>query len=74
MRGLSIHSSCCQIRGMVPAVTPAPLFSLDHSQEVAILPYQSSLAAIVTRSQRWRDALDTRPPKFPPHGIFVLRI
>jgi hypothetical protein len=74
MRAISMHPSCCQIRGTVPALTPAPPFSLDHSQQSAIIPYTSSLAAFVTRGNVWRDAFETQPPKFPPGGIFVLRI
>ena len=74
MRGISMNPSCCQIRGTVPAVAPAPPFSLDHSQQSAIVPYTSSLAAFVTRSNAWRDAFEIQPPKFPPGGIFVLRI
>jgi len=73
-RGISMHPSCCQIRGTIPALTPAPPFSLDHSQQPAIVPYTSSLAAFVTRGHDGRDASETQPPKFPPGGIFVLRI
>jgi len=74
MHAISMHPSCCQIRGSVPAVVPAPPFSLDHSQQPTLVPYTSSLASFVTRSSAWRDTLEARPPKFPPGGIFILRI
>ena len=71
---IGADSSCCQIHGKTPAVTPAQPYSSVQSQELAYVPRQSGIESPAASGTGYQNALETPPPKFPPGGSFSLRI
>jgi hypothetical protein len=68
------NSSCCQAKGENPAVPSVPPYSVGQSQKLAFVAHDAGLdlraipgpASIVT--------IESPPLKFPPGGVFALRI
>jgi hypothetical protein len=71
---MGADSSCCQIHGKTPAVTPVPQYSPVQSQELAYGPHQAGEESPANPGSGYRNALETPPPKFPPGGAFALRL
>jgi len=66
--------SCCQTYQQNAAVATAPLYSLQHSQKMALGSLQDGLQLPAFSGTTPGDAFDTPPLKFPPGGAFALRI
>lgn len=71
---MGADSSCCQIQGNNPAVTPVPPFSVGHPQKLAVIAHQAGLELPAAPGGGYGNALETPPLKFPPGGAFALRI
>lgn len=71
--GMCVSSSCCQVQGTSPAVTPVLPFSVGHSLKLAVLAHQAGFELPAAAGASYGNALDTAP-KFPPGGSFALRI
>jgi hypothetical protein len=73
---LAADSSCCQMRGTNPAVTPVPPYSPEQAQRLALLSHQDQHVAEQTAAPGagYASAFETPSPKSPPGGAFALRI
>lgn len=70
---MGMSSSCCQVQGTSPGITPVLPFPVGHSLKLAASAHQAGFELPAATGVSYRNAVDT-PPKFPPGGAFALRI
>jgi hypothetical protein len=68
------NDSCCQAERQNAAVTTGPLYSLEQSQKLAVMPHQPGSLLRASSCAEPLNAFKTPPPKFPPGGALALRV
>ena len=71
---MGASNSCCQIQGKNTAVIPVSPYSPKHAQKLAMVQQQAVMELPAAPGAGYTNALETPPPKFPPGGVFALRI
>ena len=72
--GMCTNGSCCETQGKNIALVPVPPYAPEHTRNLALLPYESSLQApSILRVQHWTP-LEDRPPNSSSGGGSILRI
>jgi hypothetical protein len=71
--GMGAGSSCCQIRGEIPAIITVTPYTTEHAQNLALVTNQAGLELLAADGPAYGNTQEA-PPQFPPGGALALRI